>query len=359
MKFRLGYDTRSLRSALFMRAIDLLRPWHRAQPFEWADSVVVSSVAGLGDLFIHLPLIAGIVARHPGTRVALRPSMTDLGRRCGWDVFPFDNALAELFKTPTKVRPLELLAQIHAARRTAPALWIDLSANALNAALIKLTGARRLAARITRGGRSFTDHALPHDLGESEYANRRRTAAHLDCALDFSVFARLLSPSPQPGAAVLAITTACRWRSWPLSRFAAIARAFPRTRFALVGLAGEVPAEERTALAELLACSNVVDLLDRLRLDELIGLVAHAPAVVTNDTSVAHIAGAYARPGALLFGPTPQAYLPESAESFRVFHDRTYPYYPCIQWRCENPANWCMASITAEEVIAHLATLLR
>lgn len=352
----LGYDTRSLRSALVMAGIDALRPWRKTQPFAWREPAVVSSIAGLGDLFIHLPLIAGIVTHRPGMRVALRPAFAEIGRRCGWDVLPFDNALAEFFKTPLKTNPVAVIARVLAARRTAPALWIDLSGNAVNALLTKLAGARRLAARITRGGRSFVDHALPHDIGENEYLNRERVAEHLGCALDFTVFDPLRGESPAPGATVLSLTTACRWRNWPLASFLALVRAFPQRRFALTGLEAEIIAEDRAAFAGLRAQPNVLDLLDRLALPDLIALIAHAPAVVTNDTAAAHIANAFRRPGAVLFGPENSDVF-AAPDGLRIFHDRSCPHYPCIQWTCRNPAAWCMAKIPASAVIEHLATL--
>lgn len=357
---KLGYDTRSLRSAFVMRAIDALHPWRRVQPLEWGESIVVSSIAGLGDLFIHLPLIGGIVneARRRGlaARVALRPTLAEIGRRCGWEVLPFDNALAEFFKTPLKTNPVSLIQRVMAARHTAPALWIDLGGNAVNALLIKLAGARLLAARITRGGRSFVDCPLPHDPPENEYRNRERVAAHLGCALDFTIFDALRGESPAPGATVLSLTTACRWRNWPLVNFLALVRALPQRRFALTGLEAEIIVEDRAAFTELCAQPNVLNLLDRIALPDLIALIAHAPAVVTNDTAAAHIANAFRRPGAVLFGP-------ENSDVFaapgglRVFHDQSCPHYPCIQWTCRNPAAWCMEKIPASAVIEHLATL--
>lgn len=357
---RLGYDTRSLRSALVMAAIDALRPWRKSTPFSWRESTVVSSVAGLGDLFIHLPLIAGIVAENQRrgipVRVALRPALAEIGRLCGWDVLPFDNALAEFFKTPLKTKPGEVVARVLAARREAPGLWIDLSGNAVNALLIKLAGARRLAARTTRGGRSCVDHALPHDLQENEYRNRERVAQHLGCALDFAIFERLRGDSPVPGATVLSITTACRWRNWPLAHFLALVRAFPQRRFVLTGFDAEIIEDDLADYAALSQQPNVVNRLDRLSLLELIGLVAHAPAVVTNDTSTAHIANAFRRPGAVLFGPE-NSNVFAAPDGLRLFHDRSCPHYPCIQWTCRNPRAWCMARIPASAVIEHLATL--
>src|SRR5471032_2438602 len=105
---RLGYDTRSLRSALVMRAVDALNPFKREREFAWAGPCVISSIAGLGDLFIHLPLIAGLVnecrRREIKVRVALRPAHLAIGQRCGWEVLPFDNALEDFFKNPRALR---------------------------------------------------------------------------------------------------------------------------------------------------------------------------------------------------------------------------------------------------------------
>src|SRR5438067_7204759 len=104
----LGYDTRSLRSALVMRAVDLVNPFKQPRQFEWTGPCVVSSIAGLGDLFIHLPLIAGLVnecrRREIPVRVALRPGHLEIGKPCGWDLLPFDNGLEDFFKNPGALR---------------------------------------------------------------------------------------------------------------------------------------------------------------------------------------------------------------------------------------------------------------
>ncbi|MGC3992509.1 MAG: glycosyltransferase family 9 protein [Chthoniobacteraceae bacterium] len=372
---RLGYDTRSLRSALVMAAVDALWPWRRHRPFAWGKTCVISSVAGLGDFFIQLPLIAGVVAgnRAAGiaTKVALRPAMLELGRRCGWDVMPFDNALAEFFKAPGRMRPGQLLDPLLAARKSAPELWIDLSANAVNALLVKLSGARRLAGRVTRGGGSMVTHALPHTIGENEYLHNRRVAAHVGRELDFSVFEKL-TDGRLHGKVVLGLSTACRWRNWPLKNFRAIIEAFPEEQFILLGFRHEIIEGERGALDELIAHPRVESLLDQVSILEMIRLVAGAKAVITNDTSFAHIATAYHRPGAVIFGPTDGGmwFRPEQdrwpdlqstivpARALRLFHDTACPWYPCVQWTCKNEAQWCMDLIPAAAVILHLRSIL-
>jgi hypothetical protein len=41
-----------------------------------------------------------------------------------------------------------------------------------------------------------------------------------------------------------------------------------------------------------------------------------------------------------------------------VLHDKTCPYFPCVQWHCKNQANWCMEKITPGDVIARLEKCL-
>ena len=359
---RLGYDTRSWRSAIVMRAVDALNPFKRELEFAWTGLCVISSIAGLGDLFIHLPLIAGLVneCRRRGlpVRVALRPAHLEIGRQCGWDVLPFDNALEDFFKDPRALRPWESLGKLRHARETPPQLWIDLTGNAVSALAIKLAGAKTLAARRTRGGRSLIDFPLPHAIQENEYANRERVAQHLGCRLDFSV-AENLRGDPLPdlaGTVVICLTTAARWKNWPLRNFHALLARFPNIRFVLIGFRRELADEEMPDFEAMLRQPNVVDGLDRFSADELVRLIAHALAVVTNDTSAAHIANLFAVRGAVLFGPvSPGTFA--SPTGLKVFHDATCPFHPCVQWKCSNEANWCMEKISPTAVGDYLATL--
>ncbi len=359
---RLGYDTRSLRSALVMRAVDAFNPFKRSQEFRWAGPAVVSSIAGLGDLFIHLPLIAGVVnecrRREIKVRVALRSAHLAIGERCGWEVLPFDNALEDFFKNPRAFRSADSLGKVRSARQVQPLLWIDLTGNAVSALAIKLAGAKTLASRTTRGGRSLIDFPLPHVIQENEYANRVRVAEYLGCALDFSVAGKLRGEAlaDLAGTAVICLTTAARWKNWPLGNFRVLLDRFPRTRFVLTGFRREVAAEEKPELEAMLRLPNAVDGLDRFSADELVRLVAPARAVITNDTSVAHIANLFGVPGAVLFGPVSPGTFASPA-GLIVFHDASCPFHPCVQWKCSNQADWCMRKISPASVGDYLATL--
>jgi ADP-heptose:LPS heptosyltransferase len=360
---RLGYDTRSWRSALVMKGIDLINPFRRAEQFAWSDPCVVSSVAGLGDLFIHLPLMAGILNearyRHIEARVALRPVHAAIGEACGWNVQLFDNSLEGFFKNPYAIEPAPLVRQLGAMREDKTNLWIDLTGNAIGALAIKLAGARKIAARITRGGGSLVHHPLPHTLHENEYANLERIATTVGCKLDYSVFDRLRGEPLRDlqDTVVLSLTTVCRWRNWPLENFLALVDRFPETQFTATGLTSEVAPEERAVFATLLQRPNVVSLVDTTSILDLIRLIAHARAVITNDTSTAHIANAFRRPGAVLFGPASPDKL-AAPYGLKSFVDRTCPFHPCVQWTCRNQANWCMRKISTIEVGNYLESIL-
>jgi ADP-heptose:LPS heptosyltransferase len=354
-----GYDTRSLRSALVMRGIDLLNPFKRARDFEWRGPVVVSSIAGLGDLFIHLPLISGIVkrCRERGLKikVALRPEHLEIGRRFGWEVMPFDNGLEAFFKNPAAFALDDFVAPIADARGDRAGLWIDLTGSAISAVAIKAAGAKRIAARITRGGKSFVDHVLPHRVQESEYANRVAVAKYLGCDVDLALAHRW--PNRASESVVLCLTTASRWKNWPLENFRQLIARFPETQFTIVGFRREILPEEIGAFEEIVCQKNVADKIDKLSAEELVDLIARSRAVISNDTSAAHIANFFGKPGAVLFGPvSPKTFA--APNGLRVFHDATCPLHPCVQWRCDNQANWCMRKISVNDVAAHLANIL-
>ena len=355
-----GYDTRSIRSALIMKAIDLLNPFRRSEQFFWKGPCVVSSIAGLGDLFIHLPLIAGMVReadrRKIDVSVALRPAHLAIGDLCGWRTLPFDNALEDFFKNPKSLKIPELYRQIRQTRSHRTNLWIDLTGSGISALALKLAGARKIASRITRGGRSFVNYRLPHLLHENEYGNVERVAAYLGCAPDYSVFEKMRGEpiAELANKVVLCLTTICRWRSWPLTNFLALVDRFPEIQFVATGFRAEVSEEDRPAFEALLKRPNVISRMDELSIVQLIRLIAHSRAVITNDTSTAHIANAFGKPGAVLFGPASPDKL-TSPNGLKPFGDQTCPFHPCVQWKCANQQNWCMRKISVDAVAAHLA----
>jgi ADP-heptose:LPS heptosyltransferase len=149
----------------------------------------------------------------------------------------------------------------------------------------------------------------------------------------------------------------CRWRNWPLANFLALIDRFPEVQFVTTGMQSEIAPEDVATLAEISQRPNVVSRMDKMSILQLIRLIAHARAVVTNDTSTAHIANAFRKPGAVLFGPASPNKL-TAPHGLKPFVDRTCPFHPCVQWTCRNQANWCMRKIGVAPVAEHLERIL-
>jgi ADP-heptose:LPS heptosyltransferase len=358
-----GYATRSQKSACIMLAVDLLNPFKRHTPLTWGNRNLAASIAGLGDLILHLPLLSTLVHRarkkNVSLEIALRPAHAEIGRRLGWNVLPIENPLQSIFNRKATLPQLveAWKKSVHQLRANPYDLCLDLGGSAFDAVLFKRGGVARLASRKTRGGASLIDHVLEHTPFENEYLYRERLAASLEITPDFSVYEKLASfPRPRTEI-ILAVTTSCRWRNWPLRDFLQLTGAFPDEQFVLVGHLEEVSEKDWEDLMRLEASSNLQNLLGRLSPLQLIERIAAAKSIVANDSAAAHIANAFRVPGVVLFGPEDSATwaMPGGLE---VLHDKTCPYFPCVQWRCKNPANWCMEKISPGAVISQLAKTL-
>jgi len=98
----------------------------------------------------------------------------------------------------------------------------------------------------------------------------------------------------------------------------------------------------------------IVDACDRLAIGELLALLQACHLVVSNDTSVMHLAAAVGTPVVALFGPTsPRQYGPGNPDDL-VFYRDLY-CSPCLTnynlkvSYCSDPV--CLRSITSEQVL--------
>jgi ADP-heptose:LPS heptosyltransferase len=107
-----------------------------------------------------------------------------------------------------------------------------------------------------------------------------------------------------PGGVVVHAGAAGPARRWPVERFASVVRQLHERghRVILTGSADERDIARGVATGAGVA---VEMLAGETSLAELCSTVAHAEAVLSNDTGVAHLATAYGVPSVVLFGPTP------------------------------------------------------
>ena len=182
--------------------------------------------------------------------------------------------------------------------------------------------------------------ALPEELARGE---ERLAAAGLGAGRPFFVIA--------PGAAYGPA------KQWGPERFAAVARhASGRDLVAvLVGTSGDCAA----AAALRRACGDPaapIDLTGRTTVGELIGVVARAEAVLSNDSGVMHVAAALRRPTLAIFGSTSPVWTASSAPWVQNFY-AAYPCSPCFRRTC--PIGYgCLRSIHADDVVREVDRLL-
>lgn len=109
---------------------------------------------------------------------------------------------------------------------------------------------------------------------------------------------------------------------------------------------------------------QVMLLLGKTNLAELISLIAHAQAIVCTDSGPLHIAAAVNTPIVTLFGPTPWRntgpFVPENSTSVKILtsNRECSPCYRTPQYdAC--PTNLCMFDLTPEHVFSKLELLLK
>jgi ADP-heptose:LPS heptosyltransferase len=101
-----------------------------------------------------------------------------------------------------------------------------------------------------------------------------------------------------------------------------------------------------------------IDASDRFSVTELAALLQRAHLVVSNDTSVMHLAALMGTPVAALFGPTAPLHYGPRGDRHLVFYRDLY-CSPCLTnynlkiSRCLDPV--CMRGITPEAVVSAIA----
>ena len=113
------------------------------------------------------------------------------------------------------------------------------------------------------------------------------------------------------GGPILALGPTANWggKQWPIERFAELALAltggdglFPGARVAVFGAANERPAAQ--ALLDSLPAQQLVDLIGRISLPEVLACLQRCDFFIGNDSGLMHMAAAAPIPTLGLFGPS-------------------------------------------------------
>jgi len=117
--------------------------------------------------------------------------------------------------------------------------------------------------------------------------------------------------------------------------------------------------EEDRAAAKGVAAGaggDAVDLAGATDLPTLVGVLAGASLVLSNDSGVMHLAAALARPTVAVFGSTSPVWTSGSAPSVRNLY-AAYPCSPCFRRTC--PIGYgCLRAIRVDETAEAAEALL-
>ena len=141
-------------------------------------------------------------------------------------------------------------------------------------------------------------------------------------------------------------------KRWPARHFAQVARlhAAKGYRIWLLGSAKDAPV---TAEIAALAAAPVHDLAGRTSLTEAIDLLSAATRVVSNDSGLMHIAAAFDRPMAAVFGSSSPGYTPPLSPKARIV-TLGLSCSPCFKRDCPLGHTHCLEQLEPARVMAVL-----
>ncbi len=159
----------------------------------------------------------------------------------------------------------------------------------------------------------------------------------------------------------IAIIPEARWETklWPLTFWEKVITSsfFVKQGYKFVILASGKNREIKKWADELNKKSeNVISLVGKLTLPQLVGVIKKAKLVLTVDTGPMHIASALNVPLIALFGPTSPERTGPWGSRFKVLKS-PLPCSPCFKRKCEKEAE-CMRAIFPSQVISAAEELL-
>lgn len=156
------------------------------------------------------------------------------------------------------------------------------------------------------------------------------------------------APAPRPRLVLAPGAAKGPAKRWPAERYARIAREAMEAGRDVVLLGA--PGEEETGKEISRLAPDVDDRIGRTSLLEAARILASAERVLTNDSGLAHLAGALAIPSVILFGPTNPARTAPRAERQAVVQEKV-ECSPCELPKCPIDHR-CMTRLDETRVLA-------
>jgi heptosyltransferase II len=267
--------------------------------------------------------------------------------------------------------------------------------NAFEAALLSFLGNAKLRIGFDTQGRGFL---LTHKL-KTPLPNRHQTNDYLDLVIEaericfqdrpqtrenplnpsdpWSIPAMTAQPSQLSSATELlhqfgiqngnnklivlnAGATNSRAKCWPENYFAELADRMvdeQNAKIILIGAGAERENAERV-IAQMKHPSKALNLAGKSTIPELIGILAKADLVITNDTGPAHVAAALSVPTLTIFGPTNEFETAPLGKNSALIRAAGIECERCMHRECPIDHR-CMTRITAAEVFSKSINLMQ
>ena len=322
------------------------------------NRILIVRLGSLGDLIHTLPAVAALRRAHPAATIDW---LIDAPHRELIELVPVVSSLVVLPDRTARAW-LQVRRQLRGREYD---VAIDFQGLLKSAALARLSGARRVLgfdrASLREGTAApfYTERVAGGEGGHVIHKNLRLAGAAgaVSDGLEFPIAsvtsiagATIASAS---GGRYALINPGAAWpnKRWPPDRFGAVAEHL-RRRHDLTPVILWGPGEQDVAEAVLAASNETAVIAPATRLPDLIAAARGARLMVSGDTGPLHIAAAVDAPVVALFGPTdPRRNGPwREADISIARHDACDCHY---ERRCRrDDRGWCLASITAADVIA-------
>ena len=139
-------------------------------------------------------------------------------------------------------------------------------------------------------------------------------------------------------------------KRWPAAKFAALAALAVKGGYRIRILGSPKDADAAHAI-EASAGVPVDNLVGRTTLFEAAAILAGADVVISNDSGLMHIAGAFDRKLVVIYGASSEKMTPPASPFARVV-SRDLPCRPCHKRECPLKTLACLEGIAAEDVLA-------
>ena len=150
-------------------------------------------------------------------------------------------------------------------------------------------------------------------------------------------------------------------KRWPVYHFAELAKQLPLPVVLLGSSKESALCTEIAAIANVGRPEQCIDLSGRTSLDQALAVIAHAKAMVSNDSGLMHVAAAFGVPQVAVFGSSSPLHTPPLSPQATVLWLKNDAAYqppldcaPCFARECPLGHTRCLKDILPERVAALL-----